>query len=126
MTQLLRIFALSLALIAAPAWTAESMTPAKLAQQLQAGEAPLILDVRTEKEFLNGHIPGARLIPHDKLGDYMDSLKEHKQSPVLVYCASGNRSGQAAAKLEEAGFEQVLTLEGDFPGWKNGDRKVEP
>jgi rhodanese-related sulfurtransferase len=126
MTQLLRIVALSLALIAAPAWSAESMTPAKLAEQMQAGSAPLILDVRTEQEFLDGHIPGARLIPHDKLGNYMDSLSDHKDAPVLVYCGTGKRAGKAAQQLEEAGFEQVLTLEGNFPGWNNGDRKVEP
>lgn len=125
MTQILRIVALSLALMAAPGWAAETVTPEELAGQMDSGKAPLILDVRTEQEFLDGHIPGARLIPHDKIGDYMDSLSEHKDDPVLVYCGTGKRAGKAAEQLEEAGFEQVLTLEGNFPGWKDGDRKVE-
>lgn len=125
MTQMLRIFALSLALIAAPAQAAESMTPAELAQQLQTGKAPLVLDVRSEKEFLDGHIPGARLIPHDKIGDYMDSLSEHKDEPVLIYCGTGKRTQKAVDQLEDAGFEQLRTLEGNFPAWKDGDRKVE-
>jgi rhodanese-related sulfurtransferase len=125
MRALIRILALVLAMSALPAWSAETISPEKLGQQVEAGKAPLILDVRTEEEYLEGHVPGARLIPHDRIGEYMDSLSEHKNEPIVVYCRSGNRTEKAIDKLEKADFSQVIELEGSFQAWKQTGQTVE-
>lgn len=123
---LIRTLALSLALVALPGWAADTITPEKLAGQVEAGKAPLIIDVRSESEYLEGHVPGARLIPHDKIGGYIESLSEHKEDPVVLYCGSGKRTHKAMDRLEEAGFEQLIELEGHFPAWQDNGHPVEP
>ena len=116
---------LAFMLLAGPAWSADTVTPKELGRQLDAGEAPLILDVRTEAEYLDGHVPGARLIPHDRIGEYMDSLSQHRQDPVVVYCHSGGRTEKAIRELEQAGFSRVIELEGSFQAWKRSEQPVE-
>lgn len=116
---------LCLSLIGAPALAAENVSVETLAGQISSGKAPLIIDVRSEDDFLAGRIPGARLIPHSEIGNYVDSLSAHKDEPILLYCRTGNRSGQAAEVLEKAGFTKVQVLEGNFPGWEAAGQKVQ-
>jgi rhodanese-related sulfurtransferase len=59
------------------------------------------------------------------MGNYVDSLSAYKDEPILLYCRTGNRSGQAAAELEKAGFTKVQVLEGSFPGWEAAGHKVQ-
>ena len=114
-----------LSLIGAPALAAESVSVETLAAQISSGKAPLIIDVRSEDDFLAGRIPGARLIPHTEMGNYVDSLSAYKDEPILLYCRTANRSGQAAAVLEEAGFTRVQILKESFPGWEAAGHKVQ-
>ena len=77
----------------------------------------VILDVRTQAEYDEGHIPGAVLVPHDTIkGDVLE-LPDKKQL-ILVYCRSGNRSKQAAQALADAGYESVVEFGGinTWPG----------
>lgn len=124
MKNLIRSMLLSLMVVTAPALAAENISPDQLAQQIEAGTAPLIIDVRTEEEYLNGHVPGARLIPHDKIGNYTESLSSHKDRPIVVYCRSDNRAQMAIDTLEKAGFKKVHLLKGSFQAWQQGDHKV--
>ena len=78
---------------------------------------PLILDVRTEREFAGGHLEGATLIPVQALQGRLAELSSHKQAPVLIYCATGNRSTVAAKMLIDAGFEQVINLRRGVAEW---------
>ena len=61
-----------------------------------------LVDVRTPEEFASGHAEGARNIPVDEVGARLAELPRDK--PVVVYCASGARSAQAAATLARAGY----------------------
>lgn len=92
-----------------------TIAPQALAERIEAGDAPLILDVRTPEEFERGHVPGARLIPHDRIAEHLDELRG--VSEVVAYCRSGRRTEIAAAVLEEAGIV-MHRLEGSFPGWQ--------
>ncbi len=65
-----------------------------------------VIDVRTGSEYSSGAYPGARNIPLDKLSDRIGKLGAKDQS-VIVYCASGSRSAQAAKILKAAGFTDV-------------------
>ena len=90
---------------------------AQEAAAMIANVHPLILDVRTESEFAAGHLEGATLIPVQELEGRIGELSSHEQQPVLVYCASGNRSTVAAKLLVDAGFVQVTNLRRGIGEW---------
>jgi len=68
-----------------------------------------LVDVRTPEEFAGGHLPGAVNIPVQQLSQRMSEL-DPKDKPIVVYCRSGHRSGQAAALLKGAGHAEVHDL----------------
>jgi len=74
-----------------------------------------LIDVRTPGEFKNGHIPGAVNIPLNTLPAAADQLKA--DTPVIVVCATGNRSRGGANKIANAGFEDVYNITGGTMGW---------
>lgn len=94
------------------------------AAKLIANRRPLILDVRTELEFAAGHLERATLIPVQALQGRLAELASHKQEPVLVYCASGNRSTVAAKMLIDAGFQQVTNLRRGIAEWNKAGLPV--
>lgn len=72
----------------------------------------IILDVRTENEFAQGHIPGAILIPDYDIESRAEEELPDKKQLILVYCRSGRRSKNAAAKLAEMGYINVKEFGG--------------
>ena len=86
--------------------------PESLKELLESNaEDYLFLDVRTEPEYDAGHISGAELIPHYALPAALPAGTD-KDKLIILYCRSGNRSGQAARALKSAGFTNVQ----DFGG----------
>lgn len=84
-----------------------------------------LLDVRTPDEFKNGHIKGAlNLDIYDADFDAKLAKLDHDK-PVLVYCKSGGRSGQAAEKMKTMGFKEVYNLKGGMLAWSNAGKAVE-
>ena len=77
----------------------------------------VILDVRTEQEYAEGHIPGAILIPDYEISEKAESVLTDKDQLILVYCRSGRRSKNAAAQLEEMGYTRIREFGGilDWP-----------
>ncbi|MDD4503043.1 MAG: rhodanese-like domain-containing protein [Clostridiaceae bacterium] len=77
----------------------------------------IILDVRTEAEYDQGHIPNAVLLPNETIGTEEIDILPDKDQLILVYCRSGNRSKQAAAKLVNLGYTNVYEFGGiiDWP-----------
>jgi rhodanese-related sulfurtransferase len=88
------------------------------AVQLINRQDAAIVDVREPGEFKGGHIPNARNIPLGQIAERMKDLEKLKGKPVLVICASGNRSASACATLHQAGFEQVYSLAGGMGAWQ--------
>ncbi|TCI90993.1 rhodanese-like domain-containing protein [Tenacibaculum sp. M341] len=76
-----------------------------------------LIDVRTKKEYDNGHIANAKLIDYFSDDFKNQLLKLNKDIPVYVYCKSGNRSGKASKMLNELGFNQIFDLEGGYSKW---------
>ena len=76
-----------------------------------------LLDVRTEQEYLNGHIGNAQLVPLDQLQSRIDEIKDLRDAPVMVYCATGNRSTTASKILIDAGFNEIYNLKHGIVGW---------
>jgi molybdopterin/thiamine biosynthesis adenylyltransferase/rhodanese-related sulfurtransferase len=77
-----------------------------------------IVDVRERDEWDEGHLPGAVHVPRGNLESRIEAAVPDKASPVLLYCASGNRSAFAAKSLEDLGYENVVSLAGGFTDWK--------
>ena len=79
----------------------------------------LILDVRTEDEFAAGHISGAVNIHFRDLPNHLDDLRAQNPSSIVVYCETGIRAGIAERTLRQAGFKNVLHLEGHMRAWRS-------
>lgn len=79
---------------------------------MQTEENYVILDVRTAQEFASGHIPGAALLPNETIGTEDIPLLPDKDQLILVYCRSGNRSKQAAEKLAQLGYTNIVEFGG--------------
>ncbi len=87
--------------------------PASEAKALMDSETDyIILDVRTENEFADGHIPGAILIPDYEIETRAENELPDKEQLILVYCRSGRRSKNAAEKLAALGYSNVKEFGG--------------
>ena len=84
------------------------VTTAEAVNIMQTEENYVILDVRTAQEFASGHIPGAALLPNETIGTEDIPLLPDKDQLILVYCRSGNRSKQAAEKLAQLGYTNIV------------------
>jgi sulfur-carrier protein adenylyltransferase/sulfurtransferase len=91
---------------------------------IESGE-PLIVDVREQDEWDEGHIPGAVHIPRGNLESRIERAAPDPSRPLLVYCSVGNRSAFAAKTLEEMGYEDVTSLADGFTDWKRNGFPVE-
>lgn len=76
-----------------------------------------LIDVRTPEEYKEGHIKGSILIPLSELNEKIESSVKDKNSEIIVYCRSGNRSKTASYELLELGYKNVYDLGGiiDWP-----------
>lgn len=95
------------------------------AKELIDQKKPFILDVRTPHEFYEGFIKDAYLLPVQQLADRISEIEKYKNSPVLVYCRSGNRSIVASQILIKNGFKEVYNLRGGVKDWKDPLVKAE-
>lgn len=84
----------------------------------------VIVDVRTDKEFEEGHITNSLNIPLGVLQNRLGDLQEHKTDTVIVVCRTGSRSAQAAATLLKQGFANVQNLSGGMLAWTNANMPV--
>ena len=89
-----------------------------LLDQIDSNTAPMILDVRSAKEFSDGHVPGALNIPFESVAARAHELPGARQSPVIVYCGHGPRAWMAGAALRKNGFTNVSYLAGHFSRWR--------
>ena len=88
-----------------------------LAARRSSGDSPLVIDVREQHEWDEGHIPGAIHIPRSFLESRIAGVAKPDQE-VILSCASGNRSLLAGTTLREMGYSNVESLAGGFQRWK--------
>lgn len=94
-----------------------TLSPATLLAQIEAGEAPIILDVRTMAEYEAGHVPGAIHIDYRELPQRLEELPTDQSTLIVTYCQTGVRAGVAEQILRSARYTHVLHLDGDMTGW---------
>jgi rhodanese-related sulfurtransferase len=95
------------------------------ATQLINRQDALLVDVREQAEFAQAHILNARGLPLSQLEARLGDIGKFKDKPVIVYCATGNRSSAAAAVLRKGGFSQVFNLSGGFAAWQQAGLPVQ-
>lgn len=84
---------------------------------MDSQEGYIILDVRTQEEYDEGHIPGAILIPNTEIEDRAEEILTDKDQLILVYCRSGRRSKLASEFLAALGYTNIREFGGilDWP-----------
>lgn len=81
-------------------------------------DGAIVVDVRTESEYNEKHIDGSILLTLDTIDENsVSNIINSKDTPIIVYCKSGNRSSQALTKLESLGYTEVYDL-GSIDNWK--------
>ena len=94
----------------APAY--RQVSPAEAAALMESETNYIILDVRTQAEYDQGHIPGAICVPNETIGTGDIPQLPDREQLILVYCRSGNRSKQAAQKLADSGYTNIVEFGG--------------
>jgi GrxC family glutaredoxin len=81
----------------------------------------VFVDVRTDDEYRAGHILHSLHAPLGLLDSKLKEISKYKNRPLVVYCRSGSRSGQAAGQLKKQGLEEVYNLAGGVMAWQNAN-----
>lgn len=92
--------------------TYRSIQPEEAKQRLDADADIVLLDVRTQEEYDEKHIPGSILIPVDVLGKEAAERLKDRNAMIFVYCRSGRRSAIAAETLSGLGYTDVYDMGG--------------
>ena len=94
-----------------------NITAEEAKQIMDSEESYIILDVRTQEEYDQGHIPGAIVISHEEIAEKAKEVLTDKDQLILVYCRSGRRSKIAAEALVELGYTNIKEFGGiiDWP-----------
>ena len=123
---LLLLFSLLLLLAGCSGNTADSsyqQITQEEAKEMMDTQNVVILDVREQNEYDGGHIPGAVLLPVGTIDEAAAAeVIPNKDSTVLVYCRSGNRSKTASSKLAELGYTNIY----EFGGINTWPYETEP
>lgn len=88
-------------------WISKMFSTAPAAAAAPLAADVVVLDVRSPAEFAGGHVAGAVNLPLDRFVEGYAAVAPNKAGQVLVYCASGARSGQAVQFLQQQGYTQV-------------------
>ena len=99
-----------------------NITAEEAKQIMDSEEGYIILDVRTQEEYDEGHIPGAIVISHEEIAEKAEKVLTDKEQLILVYCRSGRRSKIAAEALVELGYTNIKEF-GGIIDWPYGVEK---
>lgn len=90
---------------------------AEEAKKMMDSQTVVVVDVRTEEEYQEGHVPNALLVPNESITDQMPDALPDTSAVLLVYCRSGRRSKEASQKLVDLGYQNVYDFGGiiDWP-----------
>ena len=108
------------------ALSAELWSVAQLQKAISKSDhKPVLLDVRTQSEYNDGHIQNAINIPHDQILKEPQLLSAYKDSQVVVFCRSGVRAGKVIEMLEGLGFKKIIDIDGDMLAWNEAGHSLE-
>jgi rhodanese-related sulfurtransferase len=99
----------------------------ELRARLERAEPLVLLEALPERYYRKAHLPGARLMPHDRVAELAPTLLPSRAAAVVVYCASDTcrNSDQAAAELRRLGYANVRVYRGGKADWQAAGLPVE-
>ncbi len=100
----------------------KEITPDELLSWIGEGKDLLLVDVREDYEYNDGHIPGSILMPLGELVENHERLDREKE--IVLICRSGQRSGVAAQFLSEEGYTEVYNMVGGMLAWRGSVKRV--
>ncbi len=92
------------------------ISPAEAKKRMETEKGIILIDVRTQNEFIQRHIPNSTLIPVNTLENEASKRLPDKNADIFVYCASGSRSSTAVSILSKLGYTKVFNL-GGIASW---------
>lgn len=98
-----------------------SITPAELQARIEVGDPPAILDVRSAREYAEGHVPGAAHVPFWEVVAGA-TLPSPPDKEIVVYCGHGPRAYMAGAALKRRGYRRITYLAGHITRWRKEHR----
>jgi rhodanese-related sulfurtransferase len=102
-----------------------SISAAALLERITSGDAPAIIDVRSAREFVDGHVPGAVNVPFLRVSKHVEAIPADRDAELVVYCGHGPRAIIAARSLRKHGFTHITYLEGHFSKWRSAGLREE-
>ena len=90
----------------------KQITQEEAKEMMKKDDGHIIIDVRRQDEYDEGHIPGAVLIPNESITDKQPEALPKLDQIILVYCRSGRRSKEASQKLADIGYTNVYEFGG--------------
>jgi rhodanese-related sulfurtransferase len=102
----------------------QEVGPIEAVQLINRRDA-VVIDLRDAAEYKSGHINNARHVPEADLDSRMKELEKIKSKPIIVSCARGNRSMNAANRLRKLGFAEVFSLRGGIAAWQQANMPLE-
>ena len=93
-----------------------AISPTEAASWIKEKKDLQLIDVRTAAEYADGHLANAKLIPVQELAQRLAEIDKSK--PVLLYCRSGHRSGNALKILQDKGYKDAKHVEGGINAWQ--------
>lgn len=103
---------------------AETVSPAR-ATRLSNSEEAVFIDTRGQKDFEQGHLPGARCIPAREVENHLKQIEKLREHPVILYDDGGLDAERAAKELAKNGFARLYAIDGGLPAWRKAELPVE-
>lgn len=100
-----------------------NISPNEAESLLKAHPEMLVIDVRTQEEFAEGHIPGAQNVNFNAPG-FLERMQAYSGKSVLLHCASGGRSGRALDVLKGLSFQKLYHLQKGFNAWQEAGKPI--
>lgn len=100
-----------------------NLTPTEAVLLMNRSNA-VVVDVREDTEYAQGHIADAKHIPLAQLGERLKELTRYKEKPVLLHCQGGVRSAKACDLLAKQGFTKLYNLQGGINAWQQAKLPV--
>lgn len=94
--------------------------------RLARGERFLLVDVREDREWADGHLPGAMHLGKGVIERDVETKIPDPAAEIVLYCGGGFRSALAADNLQKMGYTNVVSMDGGFRGWTEAGLPVEP
>ena len=89
-----------------------------LVERIQSSNVPVIIDIRSEKEYAKGHVPGAKNIPYSHLVKFLTEVPADKSDDIVLYCETGVFADKAISLLHKSGWQNLYHLEGNMQEWR--------